>query len=271
MKLFLILILFSSVVFSASVAKVLSESGNPIVVRNGNKFPVKKGSLLYEKDTVLTDRFSKLRVVFIDKTVISIGKNSKFIISKYAFNKTNQEAFFSFHGAMKTVTGKIGKIKPDKFKVKLRTNTIGIRGTKFYIDTSRNTTAACIDGAITITKPKTWQQKLKSKVGRKIYSEANETIREELLKQRGSQTVVKAGQISKIGPSGIPSIPRVYSMAEIKLLAGAIGLSAAEILFDLGFKATGGSSKKKKETLKEQVHKKPKREKIEDRFKIHEL
>lgn len=244
MKVFLLFFLSVSLLFSASVAKVLSKSGSVVVVRKGAQSLIKQGSLLNEKDIIMTDKISKLRIVFTDKTVISIGKNSKFVITSYGFEKKRQEATFSFSGAMKAVTGTIGKINPKKFKVRLRTNTIGIRGTKFYIDTSNNTTAACINGAITVSKP------------------------------TGGEILVNAGQLTKIGASGIPSVPRLFSPGEIKALAGLIGLSAAEFLFDMGGDSTKSEKKQEKRkapTLKEQIHKKKTEEKQVDRFKIHEL
>ena len=61
--------------------------------------------------------------------------------------------FGMLKGAMRTITGKIGKIAPQKFSVQTKTATIGIRGTNFSLvigeDGSYN--AYCTYGAIGVT------------------------------------------------------------------------------------------------------------------------
>ena len=54
-------------------------------------------------------------------------------------------------GLLTTISGKIGKIAPDKFKLKTQTSIIGIRGTKWITFVEKKSeNIACLEGEITI-------------------------------------------------------------------------------------------------------------------------
>ncbi len=92
------------------------------------------GTKLQEEDTVITKEKSKVQIIFTDETVVTIGKNSTFVIKKYLAEGNNMQAELDLmQGAMRTITGKIGKVAPKKFKVRTKTATIGIRGTNFTV------------------------------------------------------------------------------------------------------------------------------------------
>jgi len=63
------------------------------------------------------------------------------------------------HGFFKIVTGKIGKIAPERFKVKTKAATIGIRGTQFMASVQdEHETIACSKGALVVeTQTKTFE------------------------------------------------------------------------------------------------------------------
>lgn len=112
------------------------------------------GSQLEEKDNIVTKDNTKLQVIFKDETIISIGKNSDFSINEYLFeDKQAPIAKFSMlKGAMRTITGAIGDIAPEKFSVATKTATIGIRGTNFSVVAGDNGaySAYCTFGAISV-------------------------------------------------------------------------------------------------------------------------
>ena len=71
----------------AFIGKIEALKGNVVVQRDGKTLQAQVGFKLEEKDTVLSKGKSKAQIIFKDKTVITIGKDSKFIISEYLFEE----------------------------------------------------------------------------------------------------------------------------------------------------------------------------------------
>jgi len=107
----------------------------------GRKLQIK--SPVFLNDRLITGRASKAQVLFDDDTIISLGENSEMVVDKYIYSPRNkQEASCSMKfatGIFRVVTGKITSINPERFKVRTRMATIGIRGCEvgFAIDDDR--------------------------------------------------------------------------------------------------------------------------------------
>jgi len=151
----LTIILACGNLLSDSVATVTALKGLASIQRDGKSIPVTLGIKLEAKDSIVTQDNSKLQIIFTDETIISIGKSSNFSISEYIFedNKEPIAKFGMLKGAMRAITGKIGKIAPEKFSVATKTTTIGIRGTNFSLVVGTNGTynAYCTYGAISVS------------------------------------------------------------------------------------------------------------------------
>ncbi len=154
-KIILSLMLLSSVVLANSVATITALQGSASIVHEANSIKATIGATLSEKDTLKTEDKSKVQLIFNDETIITIGKNSNFSINEYLYeeNKEPSAKFGLLNGAMRTITGKIGKIAPDKFSVQTRTTTIGIRGTNFTVLVQPNgvNMVYCTLGEITVS------------------------------------------------------------------------------------------------------------------------
>jgi hypothetical protein len=135
MKLLLIITLFISSLFGW-VAEITALIGNANITRDNNQtIPATLHMKLDKKDVIKTDKDTKMQLIFKDNTVITVGKNSVLKISDYLFDGTNSKADFKLqHGIMKTLTGKIGKLAPRRFKVLTKNASIGIRGTYFVVE-----------------------------------------------------------------------------------------------------------------------------------------
>ena len=133
-----ILCLFIGSEAYASIGKVSALSGNALIERNQQKIDVAIGSAIMKKDTVVTLDATKMQMIFIDKTVITLGKNTRFDISTYSLNDSDEPkvTFYLAKGFMKSVTGNIGKLAPERFKIKTKDAVIGIRGTTFTLETN---------------------------------------------------------------------------------------------------------------------------------------
>ena len=151
----LILILLLSTSLFANIGKIVALKGELTIVRDNTELIGTLGSQIEKADEILTKDNAKAQLLFNDNTVITIGKNSVFKVKEYLFDDTNKEYKTNFEllkGSFRTITGKIGKIAPSKFKLNSKTSSIGIRGTQIL---SRMAVSgdkiACIEGEIMIT------------------------------------------------------------------------------------------------------------------------
>lgn len=130
--LFILFLLFSHQAWS-SIGTIVLATGQVDIQRVDQVIQAKTGSAILEQDKILTHASSRAQLRFSDNTVITLGSNTEFGVETFLNEGSNQaEAKFNIaKGTFKAITGQIGKAAPDKFKVKTRTATIGIRGTIF--------------------------------------------------------------------------------------------------------------------------------------------
>lgn len=133
MRIVLVLLLLGVSLFG-SVGKIIFTKGDVFVLRDNVQQPARTGMSLKKADTIITRDQSKSRILFSDKSAVSIGSNSEFHIQNYLYDDAGgkQQADFGISkGVFRMITGKIAKATPERFKVATRTATIGIRGTIF--------------------------------------------------------------------------------------------------------------------------------------------
>ncbi|WP_323588135.1 FecR family protein [Aliarcobacter butzleri] len=149
LKIFTLLLLFASFLF-ANIGTVSLVEGKATILRNGQTLGTNMGDKIENKDVISTQVNSKIKITFIDNTIVTIGKESSLNIEEYIFNTSTKEAKTELNvlkGAFHTITGEIGKVNPDKFKLKTKSASIGIRGTEFYGDENR---IVCTQGRIIV-------------------------------------------------------------------------------------------------------------------------
>lgn len=149
LKIFTLLLLFASFLF-ANIGTVSLVEGKATILRNGQTLGANMGDKIENKDVISTQVNSKIKITFIDNTIVTIGKESSLNIEEYIFNTSTKEAKTELNvlkGAFHTITGEIGKVNPDKFKLKTKSASIGIRGTEFYGDENR---IICTQGRIIV-------------------------------------------------------------------------------------------------------------------------
>jgi hypothetical protein len=99
---------------------------------NGQQRPATRGSEVNSGDVVRTTD-GRVQVRMADGAYISLQPNTEFGIKDYRFEgKTDgtEGAFYSLlKGAMRTVTGLIGRVNRNRYQVATPTATVGIRGT----------------------------------------------------------------------------------------------------------------------------------------------
>ncbi len=148
---FILLFIFSSYVF-ASIGKITALRGEVQIKRFGISLQGKKGFKIEKHDIISTTKNARAQMLFNDGTFVSIGKASILDITDYLYNTTQPKkslAKFKFtKGAYKFITGKIGKLAPERFKIKTKSATIGIRGTVLL---GNQQAIACTQGEITVS------------------------------------------------------------------------------------------------------------------------
>lgn len=138
----------------ASVGRITVINGDISVLRASKTIKASSGFALEEKDSIKSTKGSTAQLVFNDNTVITVGSNTTFSVQEYSSDASSPKARFAIaEGSFKAITGKIGKIAPDKFKMETKTATIGIRGTTLLgkVSSDGELTVACTRGAITVT------------------------------------------------------------------------------------------------------------------------
>ncbi|MFA6759866.1 MAG: FecR family protein [Sulfuricurvum sp.] len=147
MKTLTLLLLVVSMLF-ASVGEITMIDGKATITRGSATLDASLGGAIEQNDLIKTADLSKLRVRFSDDTIITIGKNSSLDVATFVFDQKSAKAELKVtSGTFHAITGGIGKINPDKFKLKTKTASIGIRGTQIVGDQSR---IFCTEGAITV-------------------------------------------------------------------------------------------------------------------------
>jgi len=100
---------------------------------NGRVQPLKKGDEVRSGDRIVSGVDGRTQIRFSDGAYVSLQPNSDFDIKEYRFDgKTDgtESAVFSlFKGALRTVTGLVGRVNRNKYSITTPTATIGIRGT----------------------------------------------------------------------------------------------------------------------------------------------
>jgi len=158
MKIILLFVLTLSSLFGA-IGEVTAIKGQAQVQRTEQIIPIDKGTPIERKDLLETESNSKVQIILLDDTVITIGPTSSYYFDTYDDTAEAQTMMELKHGFFKIVTGKIGKIAPERFKVKTKAATIGIRGTQFMASVQdEHETIACSKGALVVeTETKTFE------------------------------------------------------------------------------------------------------------------
>lgn len=136
-----VLIIVSLLTATASWAKpialVKKEEGDVKVKRSDQLILPKVGDQLQVNDIVLTGSNGKIGMIFHDGALLSLGPNSTISIDSYLFQPTENKFDFKLdmkQGMAKYSSGKIGKLQPDAFEMKVPEGIIGTRGTSFAIE-----------------------------------------------------------------------------------------------------------------------------------------
>lgn len=127
--------LMSSTVLAETAGRVSFVTGDvTATASNGDTRILRRGDTINGGDKIST-RAGRLQIRFTDGGFVSLQPNSVFGVDEYLYtNRKPEESslFFSLlQGGMRTITGVIGKVNKQSYKVRTPVATIGIRGTGY--------------------------------------------------------------------------------------------------------------------------------------------
>lgn len=118
----------------ASVGQFQFVSGDVrIVASDGRERQAQKGGEVNEGESVVSGRGATAQLRMTDGGILAIRQDSQIRIDEYRFNGQedgNERSFFSLvKGGLRSITGTVGKLHKENYRIKTPAATIGIRGT----------------------------------------------------------------------------------------------------------------------------------------------
>ena len=124
----------------ANEGRLILVTGQVTLVRSTPGQPVRTlvpeiGTVVAGGDALVTGVDGRVQVAFSDGSLLSLQPRSEFRIDDYRFDADAQRGFFFLvRGALRTISGAIGKREPDDYRMSTPTANIGIRGTEFVAE-----------------------------------------------------------------------------------------------------------------------------------------
>ena len=120
-------------------ALVKSVTGVVKVTRQHDTFDATGGTTLQVSDRIVTAPGGSAAIVFRDGTLLTLGSGADILVRDYVFAPKDNKFAFSLYlakGSAIYESGKIGKLSPQSVRVETPKATVGVRGTRFLIETN---------------------------------------------------------------------------------------------------------------------------------------
>lgn len=122
--------------YALGAASIDFSVGNVMAVNaEGKQRPLSKGAEIANGETISTGDGSRAQVRFTDGAMVSLQPRTEFRIDDYQYSDKadgEEKGFFSLlKGGLRTITGLVGRVNRDRYKVTTGVATIGIRGTGY--------------------------------------------------------------------------------------------------------------------------------------------
>lgn len=127
----LLLILMTGESFANEVGTIKRIKGEVSIVNTSGERPAKKNDVINVADTLVSASKSEAFVRLNDKSTLILRESSRLVIADFQFNHKSSDKVETklLTGALRAITGEIGKTNPSSVKYQVGTATVGIRGT----------------------------------------------------------------------------------------------------------------------------------------------
>jgi hypothetical protein len=121
-------------------AGILKGVRGEVVARDaaGNERRLTSGDAVFARERVSAGKGAGAAVMLRDSTLLILGENSQLDLASYTFDATEQSGSMAvrlLRGALRVITGVLGRTSADSVRISTRSVTIGIRGTDFIVET----------------------------------------------------------------------------------------------------------------------------------------
>jgi hypothetical protein len=120
---------------AADAGRVVLAAGDTTALRQGQAVRLTLGALVQDRDTLRTGANSNLQVRFEDDSYVSMRPDSEVQVQEFRYagkNDGSERASFNLvKGGLRAITGAIGRLTHDNYRMTTPTATIGIRGTDY--------------------------------------------------------------------------------------------------------------------------------------------
>ena len=119
-------------------ALIKSVHGDVKIIRMHQTVEAASGATLAVSDRVMTTAGASAAIVFRDGTLLTLGPDADILVRDYVFEPKDGKFSFDLYlakGSAIYESGKIGKLSPGSVKVETPKATVGVRGTRFLIET----------------------------------------------------------------------------------------------------------------------------------------
>lgn len=102
--------------------------------KSGTDRPLRMKSPIFQEDLLKTDKNGQLQILFTDKSIITLGRESEIKIAEYHWQPGQKESVLKTQvkeGTFRVMGGAMAKDAPHNFKTETPTATIGIRGSMY--------------------------------------------------------------------------------------------------------------------------------------------
>ena len=132
-----VLMALAGAAFAQAAGKVVLAVGDVVAVRGADRVRLAAGAAVNSGDTVVTGAQSHAQIRFADNALVALKPDSEFRIEKFAYNgredNANVAVFRLVRGGYRTLTGEIGRVNKEAYRVETTQATIGIRGTHYQL------------------------------------------------------------------------------------------------------------------------------------------
>ncbi len=138
----------------ASVGSVSLLRGEADILRDAQTLKGANLMPIENKDSIKTKEKTKMQLVFDDDTAVTLGSLTSFSVDEYLEDNNNSKLELSvMQGAFRVITGKIGKVAPKRFRMRIPRGFVGVRGTIFVGEINPNSDdyIVCVEGEIVVT------------------------------------------------------------------------------------------------------------------------
>jgi hypothetical protein len=122
---------------SSAAGVVVMAVGNVTVAGGaGGERSLQRRSQIFTGETIITGKESRAQIRFSDGSLVSLQEGSQFRIENYSYQqekKGDNATYQLLKGSMRTISGAVGKVNRDEYKVETPVATIGIRGTDYEL------------------------------------------------------------------------------------------------------------------------------------------